>query len=35
MDKKMTSALKNPEYIVDFSKDPLDELEINLYYNNA
>ena len=33
MDKPLPSGFKNPEYIVDFSKDPNGELIINLNYD--
>ena len=35
MDKTIPQELLYPEYIVDFSKDPLGELRINLRYNET
>ena len=35
MDEKIPPELPKPEYIVDFSKDPLGELIINLNYNES
>ena len=35
MDKSLPPNLKMPEYIVDFSKDPLGEVTINLQYNET
>ena len=35
MDKDIPSYLPTPEYIVDFSKDPLGELTINLNFNKS
>ena len=35
MDKTIPQELSYPEYIVDFSKDPLGELRINLRYNKT
>ena len=35
MDKSLPQNLDKPEYIVDFSKDPLGELIINLNYNES
>ena len=32
MNKIIPPNLPNPEYIVDFSKDPFGELTINIYY---
>ena len=35
MDKTIPPEFSKPEYIVDFSKDPLGELIINLDYNET
>ena len=35
MDKTLPPGLPKPEYIIDFSKDPLGDFEINLNYNET